>query len=253
MTLGSNPATAPHPELKDYYGSESERRSMLGTLFDRNAGRYDAITQWLSLGSGRWHRAQALKRAGVGADTAMLDVACGTGLVTLAAQNMIGEQGSVVGLDASFGMLGEARVRGCKKLLHGVAERLPFPDSSFDIVTMGYALRHVIDLDIVFAEYFRALKPGGQVVLMEIARPESRFILAVAKFYMKGLVPRLAGIGSDNQSANKLMRYYWDTIEHCVPMPVITEALARAGFVDVHVKSWFGGLVKDYTAKKPKS
>ncbi|MGI9492883.1 MAG: class I SAM-dependent methyltransferase [Geminicoccaceae bacterium] len=226
---------------------------MLSALFDRNAGRYDAITQWFSLGSGRWHRSQALKRAGVSAGTAMLDVACGTGLVTLAAQNMVGQHGCVIGLDASYGMLSEAKARGCEKLLHGVAEHLPFPESSFDIVTMGYALRHVVDLDIVFAEYFRTLKPGGQVVLMEIARPESKMTYAIARLYMKTLVPTLAGIGSKNQSATKLMRYYWDTIEHCVPKPVITAALDRAGFVDVHVESWFSGLVKDYTAIKPSS
>ncbi len=253
MTVTTDPTTAPHPELTEYYRSEGERRSMLGALFDGNAGRYDAITQWFSLGSGRWHRAQALKRAGVGAGTTMLDVACGTGLVTLAAQNMIGNHGHVIGLDASHGMLKEAKAQGCEKLLRGVAERLPFPDNSFDIVTMGYALRHVVDLDIVFAEYFRALRPGGQVVLMEIAKPESKMTFAVARFYMKTLVPAVAGLGPKNESAAKLMRYYWDTIEHCVPKPVITAALSRAGFVDVHVKSWFSGLVKDYTAHKPAS
>jgi demethylmenaquinone methyltransferase/2-methoxy-6-polyprenyl-1,4-benzoquinol methylase len=251
MTAGFEPATAPHPELREYYRSDRERRSMLGTLFDRSAGRYDAITQWLSLGTGRWHRAQALKRAGVGAGTAVLDVACGTGLVTLAAQSLVGDEGSVVGLDASFGMLGEARAQGCRQLLHGMAERLPFPDTAFDVVTMGYALRHVVDLDIVFAEYFRTLRPGGQVVLMEIARPDSPIAHALARFYMKTLVPKFAGIGDDTQSAAKLMRYYWDTIEHCVPQPVITAALARAGFAEVQVKRWFGGLVKDYTAIRP--
>ncbi len=251
MTSGTRPSTAPHPTLRDYYRSDGERRSMLGELFDRNAGRYDAITQWLSFGTGRWHRSQALKRAGVRSGISMLDVACGTGLVARAGQSLVGEEGSVIGLDASFGMLSEAKAQGCNKLLHGIAEHLPFPDRSFDVLTMGYALRHVVDLDIVFAEYCRVLKPGGQVLLLEIARPESKISLAVAKFYMKTLVPTFAGLGAKNQSANTLMRYYWDTIEHCVPMPVITEALARAGFTDVHVKSWFGGLIKDYSARRP--
>ena len=253
MNSGSHPSTAPHPTLEEYYRSDGERRSMLDKLFDRNADRYDAITQWFSLGSGRWHRAQILKRAGVGAGTSLLDVACGTGLVTRAAEKLIGDQGSVIGLDASFGMLCEAKSRGCNKLLHGVAEHLPFPDNSFDVVTMGYALRHVVDLDIVFAEYFRTLKPGGRLILMEIARPESRICLAAARFYMKGVVPRLASIGAKNKSATMLMRYYWDTIEHCVPMPVIKEALARAGFADVKVDSLFSGLIKDYWATKPVS
>ncbi len=251
MTASSPQTSAPHPQLGDYYSSDGERRSMLGSLFDRNASRYDAITQWLSFGTGRWHRAQALKRAGVGPGTKMLDVACGTGLVTLAAQDLVADRGSVIGLDASFGMLSEAKARGCKQLLHGMAEHLPFADNAFDLVTMGYALRHVVDLDIVFAEYFRTLRPGGQVVLMEIARPDSKVTMAIARFYMRTVVPKFAGIGADNQSASTLMRYYWDTIEHCVPMPVITAALTRAGFTDVRVKTWFSGLVKDYVGIKP--
>ena len=253
MAASTQQATAPHPELKEYYRSEGERRSMLGTLFDRNADRYDAITQWMSLGSGRWYRARTLRRAGVTSGTKLLDVACGTGLVTLSAQEMVGDEGTAIGLDASYGMLAEAKACGCRKLLHGVAERLPFPDDAFDIVTMGYALRHVADLDVTFSEYFRSLRPGGKVLLMEIARPESRFALTFARFYMKTVVPTVAGLGRKNESAATLMRYYWDTIEHCVPMPVITAALTRAGFTDVKVETLFGGLIKDYTAHKPAS
>ncbi len=253
MTTSSNATAAPHPALKDYYGSDSERRRMLDALFDRNAGRYDAITQWFSLGSGRWYRSRTLQRASVKAGTVLLDVACGTGLVTTAAQKLVGTQGTVVGLDASLGMLHEAKAQGCNKLLHGVAERLPFPEGTFDVVTMGYALRHVSDLHLVFAEYCRVLKPGGQLVLMEIARPESRVCLAFARFYMGTVVPIFAGLGAKNESAATLMRYYWDTIEHCVPRSVITSALDQTGFDDVKVETLFGGLIKDYWATKPQT
>lgn len=251
MITETDMATVPHPELRDYYGSEAERRALLGNLFDSSAGSYDAITQWLSLGSGRWHRSQVLKRVGVGAGTVMLDVACGTGQVTLAGQDRVGDQGAVIGLDASIGMLKEAKRRGCRRLSHGRAEQLPFPDEAFDVVTMGYALRHVTDLETTFADYLRVLKPGGRVVLMEIARPESRIARALARLYMKTLVPRLTSIGTKDPGAGTLMRYYWDTIEHCVPAESITGALKRSGFDDVRIDSWFSGLVKDYHAVRP--
>ena len=251
MATNARPTTVPHPKLSDYYGSERERRAMLGGLFDRSAGSYDAITQWLSFGTGRWHRSQVLKRAGVKAGTTMLDIACGTGQVTLAGQALAGHDGCVIGLDASIGMLREARARGCRRLSHGMAEQLPFPDRTFDVVTMGYALRHVTDLETAFADYLRVLKPGGRVVLLEIARPESRIALSLAKLYMKTIIPRLTSVGTHNASAGTLMRYYWDTIEHCVPAEAITGALEQTGFEAVRIDSWFSGLVKDYHAVRP--
>ncbi len=252
MAAETHPATAPHPALGEYYSSDRERRTMLGSLFDRSAGSYDAITQWLSFGTGRWHRAQVLKRAGVGAGTVMLDVACGTGQVTLAGQALAGKSGRVIGLDASLGMLEEAKARGCEHLSRGMAEQLPFPDGTFDVLSMGYALRHARDLETVFTEYRRVLKPGGRLVLMEIARPDSRLTLAFARLYMKTIVPKFASIGAHDPSAGTLMRYYWDTIEHCVPAEAITSALAVSGFEGVRVDRWFSGLVKDYHACRPR-
>ena len=106
------------------------------------------------------------------------------------------------------------------------AEALPFADASFDFVSMGYALRHVADLGRLFAGYRRVLRPGGRVLLLEIAPPESRLRQGLLKAYLGGVVPvlsRLAGGGSAT-----LMRYYWDTIEACVPPPEILRQL-RAG------------------------
>jgi demethylmenaquinone methyltransferase/2-methoxy-6-polyprenyl-1,4-benzoquinol methylase len=250
MAAETQSATTPHPALTDYYGSDRERRTMLDSLFDRSAGSYDRITQWLSFGTGRWHRSQVLKRAGVKAGTAMLDIACGTGQVTLEGQALTGETGYVIGLDASFGMLQAAKARGGQRLSRGMAEQLPFPDATFDVVSMGYALRHARDLETVFAEYRRVLKPGGRLVLMEIARPESRLMLAFARLYMKTIVPKITRVSAEDPSAGTLMSYYWDTIEHCVPAEAITAALNVSGFDDIRVDRWFSGLIKDYHATR---
>lgn len=215
-------------------------------MFDQSAGSYDAISQWMSFGTGRRHRGQVLRHAGLSAGCSMLDVACGTGQVALAGQGLVGATGCVIGLDVSLGMLAQARQNGCRQVLGGIAESLPFADCSFDVLSMGYALRHAANLDTVFAEYHRVLKPGGQVILMEIAQPESRFVRAFTRWYMKTLVPGVVAIGTGDRNAATLMRYYWDSIQHCVPAATITSALDGAGFVDVHVRSWCGGLVKDY-------
>ncbi|HEX22352.1 MAG TPA: methyltransferase domain-containing protein, partial [Chromatiales bacterium] len=118
---------------------------------------------------------------------------------------------------------------GVRNLIQGLGEALPFADDTFDRVTMGYALRHVADLHALFAEYRRVLKPGGEVLLLEITRPERALPRALLKFYMKGVVPAVTRLFRHSSEAQELMRYYWDTIEQCVPPSTILAAMAEAG------------------------
>ena len=99
-------------------------------------------------------------------------------LTTQCALGLVGSTGYVVGLDPSAGMLHEARKGPCRNLIQGVGEELPFPDASFDFLSMGYALRHVSDLHVAFREYRRVLRPGGIVLLLEVSRPRSAALLA---------------------------------------------------------------------------
>jgi demethylmenaquinone methyltransferase/2-methoxy-6-polyprenyl-1,4-benzoquinol methylase len=95
---------------------------------------------------------------------------------------------------------------------------------------MGYALRHVSDLNRLFAEYARVLEPGGRVLILEITKPRSAFGTALARGYFGTVVPFLARITTGSADASRLMRFYWDTIADCVPPSVIVGALERAGF-----------------------
>jgi demethylmenaquinone methyltransferase/2-methoxy-6-polyprenyl-1,4-benzoquinol methylase len=92
-----------------------------------------------------------------------VDVAVGTGLVAAEAARVLGDPAAVTGLDLSEGMLAEARRRlgGGVRLVQARAERLPVADRSVDFVSMGYALRHVADLGVAFAEYRRVLRPAA--------------------------------------------------------------------------------------------
>ena len=219
---------SPHPVLDEYYATAEDRRSTVDDLFNTTAHQYDSITDIMSFGSGRWYRNQALQRVGLKAGQSLLDVGAGTGVISALAQEIVGAEGKVVALDPSHGMLGEARGRGVEKCCLGLGEALPFADHTFDVLTMGYALRHVADLTRAFQEYRRVLKPGGQVLLLEITRPGSSVGRAALKFYMKGIVPNIARLRS--VETKKLMRYYWDTIDACVPPETIVQAMQDAGF-----------------------
>ena len=101
------------------------------------------------------------------------------------------------------------------KLVAGRAEELPFPDDSFDFLSMGYALRHISDLSVAFAEFHRVLKPGGRLCILEITCPDNRLQKALLKGYARHVVPMLARLASRSSDTSVLWRYYWDTIEAC--------------------------------------
>ncbi len=155
---------APHPAITTRYSVPEGRAGYVRGLFDRSAGAYDRVTQLMCLGSGRRYRLDALRRSGVAPGMTVCDVGCGTGQVALAAKRLVGPEGRVIGVDPSEGMLSVARaagVAGAEDLRIGGADALPVEDASVDIVTMGYALRHVEDLRGAFGEFARVLRPGG--------------------------------------------------------------------------------------------
>jgi len=233
---------APHGHLERYYKDSATRQTEVDAMFDD-------VTQWMSFGSGSWYRRDALRRAGVTAGAAVLDTGAGTGAVSLPLQDIAGPEGFVVALDPSAGMLAEGRRRGVKQQVRGVGERLPFPDDTFDFVTMGYALRHVGDLASAFTEYRRVLKPSGKVLLLEITRPQNAIGLALLKGYMRYVVPGVAGLFSRNTTVRKVMEYYWDTIEACVPPESVLTALGDAGFSEPN-RHRVLGIFSEYSALK---
>ena len=115
----------------------------------------------------------------------VLDIATGTGLV---AREALALGSDVVGLDPSAGMLGEAR-RLAYPLVRGLGEQLPFRDACFDFVSMGFALRHVADIDALFAEMRRVLAPGGTACVLEITRPANRLVAMPLRVFMTRVVP----------------------------------------------------------------
>lgn len=240
----------PHPPLREYYSDEAGRTRRVRQWFDAAAGDYDWINAVMSLGSGRRYRREALRRAGVGPGQRVLDVGSGTGMIAALAQPLVGNGGLVVALDPSQGMLARARDRGVRRTVPGWAERLPFADASFDRLTMGYALRHVADLAATFREFRRVLRAGGGLLLLEITRPRNALGHAALRFYLRSLVPLATRTCGRGRAPAQLMRYYWDTIEHCVSPETILAALRQAGFQAVQRRTVFG-VFSEYTAQNP--
>lgn len=240
---------APHPPLTHFYENASRRESFVRTIFDDTAPWYDRAIAFMSFGTGQRYRREALVRAGLQPGMRLLDVATGTGVVARAAAEVTKDGQSIVGMDASIGMLVAGRAKRAFTNVQAASEELPFADRSFDLITIGFALRHFADLDRVFAGCHRVLRPGGRLLVLEITVPESRAGRALLGVYMGGVVPAVVGAISLSMKAAKLMRYYWATTRDCVRPDIILEAMKRAGFEDVkrHVEA---GIFSEYSGTR---
>lgn len=242
-------ALPPHTPLPAYYGNETEHVQFLRRIFDETAPDYDRIERVLALGSGPWYRRSALQRAGLSKGAEVLDVGIGTGLVAREALKLVGPQGRLVGVDPSPGMMGEVALPGVE-LVQGRAEALPRPDASCDFVSMGYALRHIADVNAAFAEFHRVLRPGGRLLVLEISKPAGRVGTAMLKSYMRIVVPVIARMVARRHDTAELWRFYWDTIEACIPPESVLDALRAAGFQDVKRHTELG-VFSEYSALRP--
>jgi len=240
---------APHPPIAGAYSAPEQKRQFLNDIFDDTAQDYERIEHWLSLSSGRWYRRQALVRAGLQPGMCIADVAIGTGLVAGEALAIIGSTGRLVGIDPSTQMMQRAKQRLGTEIqtVAGTAESIPFPDASFDFLSMGYALRHVEDVSNAFREFHRVLRPGGRVCILEITRPRTAVGRGALRLYL-GTLSRLVGLfGQLAPRTPELWAYYWETIDKCLPPQRVVDALTIAGFTSVkrHVVA---GLFSEYTA-----
>jgi demethylmenaquinone methyltransferase/2-methoxy-6-polyprenyl-1,4-benzoquinol methylase len=210
---------------------QGDRETYTKRLFDETAKGYDHSSGAAFLRSGRWYRRRMLVKAGLKEGSAHLDVGSGTGLCAYLGQQIVGPSGRVVALDPSTGMLEVAKRRGVRETVEGRAEKLPFPDATFDVVSMSYMLRHIEDLIRAFSEARRVLKPGGRIVIFEVTRPEGLLTRSAFDLAMWWVVPGVGVIASGRPSTFPMMRYWAETIEDAARPDRIVEALDRAGFV----------------------
>jgi len=240
---------APHIPLTDYYQTEQDRRAYLRNIFDNTAVDYDRIEAMLAFGTGPGYRREALIRAGLTKGMKVLDVGVGTGLVAAQACTITGDAALVTGLDPSPGMMAASKLPKSMVLLEGRAESLPFPDNHFDFLSMGYALRHISDLSVAFAEFERVLKPGGKLCILEITQAQSPLGRWLLKSYMRGVIPLLTRFISKQKNTATIWRYFWDSIEACVPPEQVIATLNGVGLTQVkrHLSI---GIFSEYQAIK---
>lgn len=239
----------PHPPLTEHYPTLAAKPAFVNRLFDAGAKHYDGVVDWGFLCSGSYYRRWVQRRHGLKPGLRVLDVACGTGLVAVEAARILGGAENITCLDPSEGMLAEARKKLAATFVLGRAEEMPFPAESFDFLTMGYALRHVTSLEETFREYHRVLRPGGKVLILEVTKPSGRLGRALFYLYFGRIYPALTQLFTRSREARDMMKYYWETMDACVPPEVVLQALQAAGFREVQRLPMLG-LFSEYSAVK---
>lgn len=209
--------------------------------FDKIARTYDRLNHLMTLGLDRLWRRRAVR----GLHGNVLDVACGTGDMVVELQK---HGCNVTGVDLSEEMMAIARQKApAATYMFADAERLPFPDGAFDAVTCAFGVRNFVHLKKGLGEMLRVLKPGGRMVLLELATPDSVIIRPFYDFYAKHTIPLLGKWLAGNRTA---YTYLPESIERFPKGEDFMQIIKELGAAVVQHKQTFG-VCRMYQITKP--
>jgi demethylmenaquinone methyltransferase/2-methoxy-6-polyprenyl-1,4-benzoquinol methylase len=215
------------------------KRSYVRTLFATIADRYDFITRALSYGQDRRWKRKLVGMAPLAPGAAVLDLATGTGDIAVACA---ARGARVVGLDITLRMIELARGKHGTRVsfLVGDMLALPFPPSSFDVVTTGYGLRNVPDLSTALREIQRVLKPGGMILSLDFNRPSSKLIRAAYLAYLDAVG---GALGFALHRDPDTYRYIPASIRRYPGAEAVAQLMRTLGFSRTEYHPVFGGLM----------
>ena len=231
--------------LRSAFDSPERKRAYNRALFTTIADRYDLITAVLSYGQdARWKRT-LIALAQVQPGERALDLACGTGDIAFAAA---AKGARVVGLDLTHRMLQLAAQKSrAAEFVTGDMTSLPFPSQAFDLVTTGYGLRNVPDLNLAIDEIARVLRPGGRLLSLDFNRPQPALVRAV---YLSYLTVVGATLGWLLHRDPDTYRYIPASIRRYPGATGVAALLAARGFTNVRVVPLLFGLMTLHLAER---
>lgn len=224
-------------------------------LFAGIPAEYDQLLWMLTLRQDvRWRR-KAIRTADVAPGAHVLDLATGTGVFAFDWIDRV-PGCRVTALDITPAMLAHARrvlaSRGSVDpvdFVGGRTESLPFPDRSFDAVSIGLALRNLSDLEASFCEMARVLRPGGRVVSVDFTRPGNALFRRVYYLYLCRGLPAVGRAVS--REWDTTFEYLWRSILRFRPVDAVVDALREAGFVDIRAQPLTGGIATLLSGRRP--
>jgi demethylmenaquinone methyltransferase/2-methoxy-6-polyprenyl-1,4-benzoquinol methylase len=252
----------------------ADKRSRVQRMFAAIAPSYVLNNRLHSLWMDQAWRRKAVKLARLGPDDRIVDVACGTGDLALAMYSGLWPglghwapvPGQVIGIDFTFEMLPLARAKANGMVegrrlngkdittgdfvywLNGDAQALPLPDASADVVSIAFGIRNVADPLAAMKEFFRVLRPGGRVIVLEFSLPTNSVLRGMYNFYFRKVLPRTATLISGDKTG--AYKYLPESVNTFIGRQQMVEMLSTAGFTQVEQHPMTFGVCVCYRGMK---
>ncbi len=224
----------------------SEKAQHVAEVFHSVAGKYDLMNDLMSMGIHRFWKWFTINSSGVRRGARVLDIAGGTGDLTRKFSRLVGDSGKVVLADINASMLNVGRDRltddgfvGNIDYVQANAESLPFPDNSFDCITIAFGLRNVTDKDKALASMFRVLKPGGQLMVLEFSKPAD-WLASIYDTYSFKVLPRLGKLFTGDEES---YRYLAESIRMHPDQDTLKQMMSDVGFERCDYLNMSAGIV----------
>jgi len=249
----------PEQEELTHFGYEDVRRSekagKVADVFHSVASKYDVMNDLMSFGVHRLWKRLTIESSGIRPGHRVLDIAGGTGDLTMQFSKRVGDQGSVVLADINASMLNVGRDRLLDKgygsnieFVQANAECLPFPDNHFNCVSIAFGLRNVTDKDKALRSMTRVLKPGGRLLVLEFSKPGNPLL---SDFYDKYSFTALPMMGKLITNDSESYKYLAESIRMHPDQETLKSMMEEAGLANCRYQNMTGGIVALHSGIKP--
>ena len=234
---------------------KDDKAGMVAGVFHSVAARYDLMNDLMSGGIHRIWKRFTIELSGVRRGNAVLDIAGGTGDLAARFADLVGDQGRVVLADINDSMLRVGRDKlidgghaGNIEFVQADAQDLPFPDDSFDCITIAFGLRNVTDKDRALRSMLRVLKPGGRLLELEFSKPGNEVLSKAYDTYSFKLLPLMGKlVANDSES----YQYLAESIRMHPDQETLRDMMEDAGFSRCEFQNMTGGIVAVHRGVKP--
>jgi demethylmenaquinone methyltransferase/2-methoxy-6-polyprenyl-1,4-benzoquinol methylase len=226
---------------------EDKKESLVAGVFNSVAGKYDVMNDVMSFGIHRIWKKIALQHTGLKKGMRALDVAGGTGDLSIEMSKQVGPTGEIVMSDINAAMLEQGRrrlldkgVAGNVQFVEANAEDLPFEDNSFDCITIAFGLRNVTHQDRALSSMYRVLKPGGRLLVLEFSKPVVPGLNKLYDFYSFNVLPAMGKVIANDEAS---YRYLAESIRMHPSQDTLKQMMQDAGFERCSYHNMSGGIV----------
>ena len=232
-----------------------EKAGKVAEVFHSVAGNYDLMNDLMSGGVHRLWKRVTIEMSGVRPGHHVLDIAGGTGDLAAKFSKIVGPQGTVVLADINDSMLKVGRDRLVDRGItdnvrfsQADAQYLPFPDNTFDVITIAFGLRNVTDKDMALRSMLRVLKPGGKLLVLEFSKPPNQLLSKIYDGYSFNILPKLGKLFANDADS---YQYLAESIRMHPDQETLMGMMENAGFANTDYHNMTGGIVALHRGVKP--